>query len=228
MDAVETSGASHPAADRVYATLRLKIVGGAYQPGSHLKEDVLAMEFGVSRTPVREALRHLELEGLVHLEPHRGAIVQGLTAEDVLEIFDLRAVVEGFAAGQAARRMTNEAVAMLERVVAAHERALSMGATSHVSAHSVDFHSELIKAAGNKRLTALHQLLLRIPFRLDLGYSQPAEEADLFYHREIVRAIRARDPDRAEAAMKSHVHQAKAYMVDRIGAAQMLSNPECG
>ena len=103
-----------PLRDVVFNTLRQAIITGEFAPGERLMEISLANRLGVSRTPVREALRQLELEGLVRIIPNRGAFVEGITKEDVKDIYEIRARLEGLCAKWAADRITKDQIAELE------------------------------------------------------------------------------------------------------------------
>src|SRR5512143_316988 len=134
------------AVDRAYAVLRARITSGEYAAGDRLREEELAGTLGVSRTPVREALRRLGMEGFVVLVPHRGAHVVSWSHGDLEEIFGLRAVLEGYAARLAAQRATDEQVAALATDPPDPER---------VEALNTQFHERLVVADGNQRLCAV-------------------------------------------------------------------------
>lgn len=208
-------------ADQVYAALRLEILAGRHAPGARLKEVEVARALEVSRTPVRDAFRQLEQEGLVELLPHRGAVVRELTPEDIEELFALRAVLEGHCASQAAARMDAGAVADLAVL---HERfedrargRVGAAAVDELVATNGDFHDAVVAGSGNRRMaTVLARLAIPDAWKQGFWRSRRQREAAVVYHREVVEAIRARDPLRAEAVMKSHIYAAKDFYVDQL------------
>lgn len=216
---------AHPVAGaRIYEELRRAILHGRYLPGERLTEVELATEFSVSRTPVREAIRQLAVDGLIELLPHRGAVVRVAGTEDVREIFDLRAVLEGYCARQAALHMPPDQVRDLEVLLQDQRHiAVSQRAETRVAAliqENLKFHRAIVAGSGNRRADAFIRNLAEIPvtFRSRFWDSDARRESALAYHREIVAAIRSRDPDRAEAAMKAHVYSAKDYFLEEMAA----------
>jgi len=207
---------------RAYAALRELILKGEYVPGDRLKEVEVAHRLGTSRTPVREAVMQLELEGLVQVSPHRGAVVRGLTEADVHEMFTLRAVLEGFCASEAAGRMEPQAVDELEARNASFERCIARlprGASPETLVRlNGAFHEAVMTGSGNTRVAAVVDKLTAVPAAWKAGFwsSSRQREAAVVYHREIIDAIRARDPLRADAVMKSHIYAAKDYFTDRL------------
>lgn len=207
---------------RAYAALREEILRGRYGPGERLKEVEVAAALGTSRTPVREAFLQLELEGMVSLTPHRGAIVRALTEGDVREMFVLRAVLEGFCASEAATRMGEEGVAHLEAIQERFEQAVGRRSgkarTDALIAVNAEFHQAVIRGSGITRVAAVVGKLTAVPVAWKEGFwaSRRQRDTAVVYHREVIDAIRARDPLRADAVMKSHVYAAKDYFTDQL------------
>jgi DNA-binding GntR family transcriptional regulator len=207
---------------RAYEALRTLILDGRYAPGARLKEVEVAALLGVSRTPVREALLQLEVEGMVELIPRRGAMVRGLTRADVHEIFVLRAVLEAFCASEAAVRMDD---ASIEHLAELHdefelgvERWRGDEQAEALVELNTDFHRAVIAGGGNARIAAVLDKLTAVPQAWKCGFwsSRRQRETAVVYHREIVDAVRARDPLRADAVMKSHIYAAKDYFTDQL------------
>src|SRR5512135_2863334 len=152
------------AVDRAYAVLRARITSGEYAAGDRLREEELAGTLGVSRTPVREALRRLGMEGFVVLVPHRGAHVVSWSRGGLEEIFGLRTVLEGYAARLAARRATDEQTAALAELA---DRMSALAADppdpEQVEALNVQFHERLVAAGGSQRLRAALAPLVQAP-----------------------------------------------------------------
>ena len=116
--------------DKAYAAIYDALTAGRFRPGEHLAEERLAREIGVSRTPVREALRRLSTEGFVEFMPNQGGRVPSLSFDDVKEIFDLRVILEGYAASLAARKMTMDKIAELRKLATAWKRLTLKGAAA--------------------------------------------------------------------------------------------------
>lgn len=202
------------AVERAYSRIRSAIVDGEFPPGMHLEEEGLAESTGVSRTPVREALRRLAAEGFVEFVPHQGAFVPTWTEADHHEIFDLRAVLESFGARLAARRVSPAALDELRSLTAGMEEA----ARSHRPDRMDDvadlnnrFHGAVLTASGNRRLRQLAQATVAMPLvlRTFQKYSAERLERSLAHHREIVDALAAHDESWAEAIMRTHILSAR-------------------
>jgi DNA-binding GntR family transcriptional regulator len=208
------------------------ILSGAITAGSWLRQERLAREFGVSRTPVREALRTLQARGLIELHPHRGALVCGPTARDIREAYAVRAELEGFAAGLAAEWARDAqlerlagAGALFEDLVAA-EVSRRTEPTNHVRPAWQDandrFHEAILDAAGNHRLkTIIDDLHTSFPRNLTwlalAGHSALLAE-NVEQHRLILRAIERRDAGAARQAMTAHVLRAGELVVRAFDA----------
>ncbi|MFJ2885830.1 GntR family transcriptional regulator [Streptomyces sp. NPDC087305] len=189
--------------ERVLANLRQEIIAGRLGPGDRLVERELAERFGVSRVPVREAIRALVAEGFVHFETPRRAVVRPLTPNDVQELFELREALEVYAAGLAASRATPEELAgvaeLLDRAAAATEA----GDAEVITDINSRLHDSIVTMAGNTLLTAALEPVegrLRWMTRRNEEWPQLLVE-----HRELYEAIASGDPDRARAHALAHV-----------------------
>lgn len=200
------------AIDKAYSAIRSGIVTGAFVAGSHLRAADLADHLGLSRTPIREALRRLHAEGLVDFFANRGAFVAGSSPRDVDEVFDLRVVLEGHAAELSAQRFTAAQVAELagwtdemDRSVAAPSRD-SAGLTRANHA----FHNAIISTASNQRLAAMIASVVEISWvsRTFSIYSDADLAASIAHHREMIRAFSVRDGVWAAAIMRAHIRAA--------------------
>lgn len=206
------------AADRVYQQLREGILEGRYVGGVRLGEIDLAESLGVSRTPVREALRRLGSEGLVEITPHRGARVVQWTAQDLIEIYQLRALLEGFGAATAAERMDSDDIDRLEKLCEDMEEVTRPGLRGDLERLTVlnsEFHSTILRSSGSNRLAILVQSLVQVPLMLRTyhRYDQEALRRSLSHHRELVAALRASNSRWAESVMRSHVLAASDVLV---------------
>ncbi|MFI6520308.1 GntR family transcriptional regulator [Spirillospora sp. NPDC050679] len=209
------------AADTAYAELRRMILSGDAAAGSRLGEAELAEALGLSRTPVREALQRLNADGLVEVLPHRGARVVRWTAEDLEEIFELRGLLEPYAAARAARRgVPAEALAELSACCEAMEAAAAGGDFGRLAELNDRFHGRVIALSGNGRLPGLLTSVVHAPLVLGTfrRYDAAALARSMAHHRELVAALRAGDPEWAEAVMRSHIRSAADHLLDGVRA----------
>jgi DNA-binding GntR family transcriptional regulator len=212
---VSIGEAHRPLRDKVVVELRRRIIDGVYEPGDRLTEERLAEDFGVSRNPVREAIRVLEAEGFLHAQPRRGAVVASMSVRDVEDLFDVRLSLETLAATLAAERAGTTGAAALTRLL---DRARTIRRTADLAALNTRFHSEICALSGNALLTGLMESLHG---RLQWVYRQSVETraADSWAeHRELAAAILAGDAEAAGRAARIHVLAARASALARAGA----------
>jgi DNA-binding GntR family transcriptional regulator len=200
--------------------IRSAIVDGRLEPGQRLKEEELARELGISRTPIREALLVLQTEGLVDASPNRGAAVKAYAAEDLDDLYQLRAVLEGFAARLAAARIGTEDLALLR---ASCDRFVALRAEEDVHdlvAENVRFHAVVLAAAGSDRLSEMVRKVVQLPlvYRSYHWYSPEQKLISEHYHRQLTAALAARDAERAERVMTEHVLEARDFLVAQLRA----------
>ena len=198
-------------AERVYQQLKRDIHLGFLAPGSRLVERVIAREKGVSRTPVREALRRLHDDGLVEYRPGRGMVVMALSTADLMEIYALREHLEGLAVREAARRVTPQDLETLEELLSRARQALAAGAGDEVRTFNGEFHRFLIRLSGMRHVERLvAQLRDRIEFYRRRSLELPGRPAQsLDEHQLLLQTLRYGDPDLAEAAMRLHLRRAR-------------------
>lgn len=210
-------------AERAYRDLREAIIAGEFVPGTKLTEVALSERLEVSRTPIREALRHLAKEGLVEIEPNRGARVAQWTPDDLAEIFRLRALLEAHAAHRAAVLRTEDEVAQMEECLAGMDR-LGDRRDAEAAAERTRLNNELHAAvAAAARSPRLEELLLQLVnatlvLRTFERYSPDALERSRRQHHDLVLAVRARNPELAAATMSAHVLVAHAELAGRADA----------
>jgi DNA-binding GntR family transcriptional regulator len=207
LDGTTTIGGSHrPLRDKVVGELRRRIVDGVYEPGDRLTEERLADDFGVSRNPVREAIRVLEAEGFLTAQPRRGAVVASMSVRDLENLFDVRGALEVLAARLAAERIDQSGAAMLDRLLA---RARTTRRVVDLAALNTRFHDTISTLSGNTLLTGMMEPLHG---RLQWVYRQSVEARaaqSWAEHRELATAIRAGDAEAAVAAARAHVLAAR-------------------
>lgn len=184
------------------------ILSGELPPGARIVEIRLAQQFGVSQGPVREALRDLELFGFVVSSPFRGTQVRKISTDDLLEIYPIRAALEGVAARTAALLIDDATLAHLEQLIAAMREAAARD--DHRGEADADhaFHHAIVKASGNHMLEHVWQTM-RLSITTCVTYSVTHRSLHEIAERHVVvlDALRARDPDRAEAAMRRHIEE---------------------
>ena len=197
--------------------LREAILSGEFEPGERLRTASLAKRFGSSRTPVREALVQLEGEGLVDIEPRRGALVRSFASADLIDLYEIRALLEPAAAARAALRIQDEALDRMRALVALSDGrgGLARSAIDDQIAWNEEFHALVIEAAGSPRLSAALRATAGIPrsFRTAFWRDEAHRAFSQTCHRELVSALVARSSERAEAVMRMHILRAKDALV---------------
>lgn len=206
------------AADFAYRSIRAGLGAGRWPAGSHLRETELAAELGISRTPVREALRKLASEQLVQFEPHLGVRVPGWSPQDMEEIFALRVELESYAAGLAARHASSAQVAELRQTAEAMEKAAFGGAEPDyvkITEMNNRFHRLIVAAAGNRRLSSLIATIIDIPLvvRTFARFDRQAMARSVSQHFDLVEAIAGGNADWAVAVMRAHIHAGRQVML---------------
>jgi DNA-binding GntR family transcriptional regulator len=190
--------------------IRLRILSGDLGEGESLRQDALAAELGISRIPVREAFRQLEAEGLVTLQPHRGAVVSSLSLDEIAEIFDLRTLLEPELLAHAMPRMTPSDYATADAVLRDYERTLVAGDVHAWGQMNTWFHLALYSPAGRRRsLAIVHNLLANADryTRLQLVLTQGIERA-LAEHRELLRLCSTGAVEPAVRLLRQHIETA--------------------
>lgn len=206
-----------PLRELVFESLREAIILGRLKPGERLMEIQLAEEMGVSRTPVREAIRKLELEGFVVMVPRKGAYVAGISVKDIVDVFEVRAALEGMAAGLAAERITNEEMDQLERLLLRINK-LGDEDFDAVVEGDTNLHELIYQASRNQRLvqiiTHLQEQIQR--FRMT-SLSQPGRtKIALDEHKAIVEAISDRNVDLAQSLAREHIENAEQSLLNAL------------
>ena len=207
-----------PLRDEVFASLRNAILDGRFHPGERLVEKNLAQTLSISRTPIREALRKLELEGLVSHEPRRGVVVVGVSQDDAIEIYAIRATLEGLAARLAANRRTDNEVAQLKHLLNSMEESVQSRNFPELVPVHIMFHQSFTAASKCARLCQMISSLWDYVRSFEQSsYSFPARlQSACDEHRKIVDAIERKDEQQAESAAKTHILHAKDVFLEGI------------
>lgn len=203
-----------PLREIVFESMREAIISGVLEPGERLMEIQLAEEMGVSRTPVREAIRKLELEGFVVMIPRKGAYVAGVSHKDVADVFEIRAALEGLAAGLAAERVTEEEIEQMERILLSpSDEEMDL---EDIVESDTDFHALVYKASRNERLIQiLANLREQIQRFRATSLAVPGRIKDAIdEHRAIVEALARHDVEEAQSLAMSHIVTAENIMFD--------------
>jgi len=220
---IDKDGLDVPLSDVVYQRILDSIHSGALTPGSVINEVELAREFGVSRGPVREAVRRLQGIQIVTREPYIKARVVTMSAESALELFQIRMGLEGVACFLAAQRMTDEEITLLQRDMDAFYQAKASPhlATATDEVRHFDLHERIVRACGNTRIisTLCEDLyhLLRI-YRRHSGSVLERKDDAHDEHWQIVRALASRDARLAESLMRSHIERAANHVASQLSA----------
>lgn len=205
-----------PLREIVFESLREAIINGVLEPGERLMEIQLADEMGVSRTPVREAIRKLELEGFVVMIPRKGAYVAGVSDKDVTDVFEIRSALEGLAAGLAAERITDEEIEQMERMIL-YRSGEAVDIEKIVEADT-DFHALVYQASRNDRLIAnLANLREQIQRFRATSLSYPGRLKDAVEeHQAIAEAIISHNVEEAQSLAMAHIMTAENVMFEAL------------
>lgn len=217
-----------PLREIVFEAMREAIVSGRLAPGERLVEIKLADEMGVSRTPVREAIRKLELEGFVIMMQRKGAYVAGLSPKEIRDVFEIRSTLESLAARLAAERISESQLEQLRRQLADIESKIKTHELEAVVKSDIIFHDILFNASGNARLvTMLSNLREQIHRYRSMSLSYPGRMLiAMDEHRAIVKAIVAHDPEAAANAALMHMESAEHSLIEVMKKVHMSINEE--
>lgn len=190
-----------------YTAIREAILAGQLKPGERLLEVDLAQQLGISRAPVREAIRQLESEGLVVGLPHRGTFVVKLSPQDLWEIYTLRAAIEGLAVHLVASAPDPEIIQKLEALVQQMRDAAERDQRKELPRLDLLFHETICQATGHRRLIEAWQSMhaqVKMFISLSGHYEVPPQQL-VAYHEEVLAAIRSADPAQAEKLLREHI-----------------------
>ena len=207
-----------PLREVVFKTLRNAIVHGEFEPGERLMEVTLAKRLGVSRTPVREAMRMLELEGLVVMIPRRGAEVARITAKDLSDALEIRMALEDLAAGLACKRIDDEGRARLRQVCDDFKRAVNSKVIPEIVDADVAFHNAIMDVTNNQRLINMAQSLREQVYRYRVEYVKDFSYHDKLVaeHEALMNAILDGDVDKAKEITRKHIYDQEQIVIANV------------
>lgn len=207
-----------PLRDVVFQTLRQAILRGELEPGERLMEIHLADRLGVSRTPIREAIRKLELEGLVVMIPRRGAIVASITEKDLEDVLEVRRTLEIMAGEMACDRITPEILAQLQQAEEEFEKLKDSDDFTSLAAADVKFHDLIYAATDNQRLISILNNLREQMYRYRLEYLKDTGSHGTLSceHQKIYDAIRTGDKEVVSAVLGQHIDNQKKAILSAI------------
>lgn len=207
-----------PLRDVVFNTLRKAILTGVLKPGERLMEVHLANQLGVSRTPIREAIRKLELEGLVIMIPRRGAEVAKITEKSMQDVLEVRRALDVLSAELACERITEEELVLLAIACQDFERAITTKDTTVIAMADVALHDVIIKATGNARLQQLTHNLAEQMYRYRFVYIKDVSQHNrlIAEHKFIYDSIQARNKQDAARYAGEHIDNQKISILNQI------------
>lgn len=207
----------HSLRGRVFHKIREDILKGRYQRNEAMKELQISKDLGVSRTPVREALRQLELEGLVTIIPNKGAVVSGINARDIADIYAIRSLIEGLSAQWAAENITLEQLDELEEIVYLSEFHLKKGHIDQLYELDNKFHEVLYEASESKILrhvlSDFHHYVQRVR-KTSLSAPERAMKS-INEHKAILEALRNKDTEAAKYLTNIHVENTSRNVIEK-------------
>ena len=209
-----------PLREVVFNTLRQAILKGELKPGERLMEIALAEKLGVSRTPIREAMRKLELEGLVVMIPRRGAQVANITEKDLNDVLEVRITLENMAIEKACANMTDADIRKLEQAAEVFQTSTAEGDLVKMAEADVTFHEVIYEAADNKRLMQVLNNLREQIYRYRVEYLKEDESRNRLVkeHEKITRAIKERDVKAAQELSFEHLENQRMGIIQAIRA----------
>ncbi|MFV0516187.1 MAG: GntR family transcriptional regulator [Aminipila sp.] len=204
-----------PLREIVYEELKVQILTGKIAPGTRMMEVELADDMGVSRTPIREAIRKLEKEGLVRIEPRRGAYASQISTDDMVEVLEVRQTMEGLAASLAAERMQADQLKKIEEAEEQYNKAVVCGDTANMIFYDSQFHKLIVEASNNKTLLQLIEPLQEMALRFRYLYYDDFKRAENMPHEHqiIIEAIAQKDSDGARDAANLHIQKLKEFVI---------------
>ncbi|MCR5481328.1 MAG: GntR family transcriptional regulator [Clostridia bacterium] len=204
-----------PLREIVYEELKRQILTGKIDPGTRMMEVELAEDMGVSRTPIREAIRKLEKEGLVVIEPRKGAYASQISTKDMVDILEVRQTMEGLAAFFAATRMSQEKKEFLAEISSSYNEAVKTGNTADMIKYDTEFHHAIVESSGNKVLLQMIEQLQELVLRFRYIYYDDFRRAEKMpeEHQAILNAIVSGKSEQAREEAYNHIEYLKEMVI---------------
>lgn len=204
--------------EKIYEILKNQIINEELKPGERLLDDKLASKFGVSRTPIRESLTRLSSEGLVEIIPRSGMYVKRLNRKDVEEIYEIRRLLEGLAARQAAPVIDNKELKRLSLLLEKAKRSLGSDDRRICIDLDIRLHDVILKNCQNSRLISIMNNLNTLihVFRVRVARNKEKARQALKEHEAVLEAIKERDAEKAEKMMMEHIEKSKKYIFSNL------------
>jgi len=200
--------------EQIVSTIRNAIVNGQLKAGSRIAETEFAERFGISRTPIREAFRQLETEGFITVQPRKGAIVASFSAQDVSNFYDIKVILEGYAARLATMTLTEDEIDRMDALNKMMDAAAAKKDLRKVLDLHNEFHNTFLRAAGNERLHQIVQSMVAQFQRYRMILALPGKvDGSIEQHKEIVEAFRKRDPVLAEKLVQKNALYGKKILL---------------
>lgn len=207
-----------PLREIVFEYLRQSILEGKLEPGKRIMEIQMAEQLGVSRTPVREAIRKLELEGLVVMVPRKGAYVADVSIKDVLDVLEVRMALEGLAASLAAEKISDDEIKELTSIYEEFESYYKKNDIKGMIKNDQEFHNCIFNATGNDKLNQINNSLREQVYRFRVKYISRYNKAKEIVkeHKDLLNAISNRDSDSAHKYGMKHIENLTNYMMEEL------------
>jgi DNA-binding GntR family transcriptional regulator len=207
-----------PLREVIFNTLREAIIVGELKPGERLMEVQLAEKMGVSRTPVREAIRKLELEGLVDMVPRKGAHVAELSVKDIIDVLEVRASLDGLASALSATRITDEELKELKHIYSQFVVYSEKENLQGIIKKDVEFHEVIYRSSRNEKLIQISNNLREQVQRFRVIYlkDNSSSKGVAREHQDILEAIAARDPDTAQKVAQKHIKSQEVTIIKSL------------
>jgi len=203
---------------KVYRILKKEIIKGSFKPGDKVLEGKIAEQMGISRTPVREAIRGLAAEGFVVLSPNQGVVVRSVSAENIREVLQIHSALEGLAARLSCEVINEEELKELENYVKKMEKLANKKDSSGYSEIDLKFHELIVNNCGNKRLIEMRKNISDQAQRYRIGsLSIPRRlKESLKEHQKILKAFKTKDPKKADSTSQKHIQNALKNILNKV------------
>ena len=203
---------------KVYRILKKEIIKGSFTPGSKILEFQIAQQMGISRTPVREAIRLLAAEGFVILSPNQGAVVRTVSVENIKEVLQIHSVLEGLAARLACEVINKDGLEELENYLNKMENLLKAGDSIAYSEVDLKFHDTIVNACGNNQLIKMRKNIRDQAQRYRISSLRVAKRLreSMTEHRKIFEAFKERDSNKADRMSQKHIQNALKNILKKV------------